>query len=139
MSSRSLDDLDSRFRPLAEELLAKSAAAGIHLTVICTLRSVHEQELAVRSGVSWTLRSLHLPQPPEDKSLAIDVCPTRLLTEKNWAPLSPLWWVVAEIGVGIGLTSGMDWNHQGLPPVGESRPKWDAGHFQLDAHKGVVT
>lgn len=138
--SRSLVDLDSRFKPIAEELIAKSLEAGVPLTVITTLRSYQEQELAVQHGVSKTMRSKHLAQPPENKSLAIDLVPTALMGEKWWAPLNPTWWIVAQIGVGLGLTSGMDWNHQGLPPVGQSWPKgspgysslFDPGHFQLD-------
>ncbi len=130
MSSRLLSDLDSRLLPLAEELIAKSLAAGVPLTVITTLRSMQEQELAVQHGVSWTINSKHLPQPPEGKSLAIDVCPTVLLTQKNWAPMNPMWWTVAEIGVALGLRSGMDWKGVGLPPVSETRPSWDPGHFE---------
>lgn len=133
MSSRSLVDLDSRFRPIAEELIAKSLEAGVPLTIITTLRSYQEQELAVQHGTSWTMKSLHLPQPPDGKSLAIDVCPTELLTQKNWAPLNPLWWIVAQIGTRLGLRSGMDWERKGLPPVGQNRSKWDAGHLEWDS------
>ncbi len=131
MASRKLSDLDSRLLPIAEELIAKSLAAGIPLTIITTLRSMQEQELAVAHGVSWTIKSMHLPHPPEGKSLAIDVVPTSLMSQKWWAPKNPLWWVVAQIGVGLGLKNGMDWHDLGLPPVGQTRSAHDPGHFEL--------
>lgn len=131
MASRNLSDLDSRLLPIAQELIAKSAAAGVPLTIVCTLRSMQEQELSVQHGTSWTLKSMHLPHPPEGKSLAIDVVPTSLMGEKWWAPKNPLWWVVAQIGVDLGLKSGMDWHDQGLPPVGQDRPSFDPGHLEF--------
>ncbi len=115
---------------MAEELIAKSLEAGVPLTVITTLRTYAEQELAVQHGVSWTMKSMHLAHPPENKSLAIDVAPTSLLHEKWWAPKSPLWWIVAHIGIDIGFRSGMDWREVGLPAVGLNRPSWDPGHFE---------
>ncbi len=129
--SRLLLDLDSRLLPLAQKLIAQAQAAGIELVVITTLRSYHEQELAVQHGVSWTLKSMHLPQPPEGKSLAIDVCPHSLMSQKWWAPKSPLWWTLAQIGTGLGLRSGMDWHNVGLPPVGQERPAWDPSHYEF--------
>ncbi len=131
MASRNLNDLDQRLKPLAEELIARSLAAGIPLTIITTLRSMQEQELAVAHGVSWTIKSMHLPHSPEGKSLAIDVVPTSLISQKWWAPKNPLWWAVAQIAVDLGLRVGMDWHDVGLPPVGQTRPKWDPGHMEL--------
>ncbi len=129
--STNLDDLDKRLRPLAEALISQCAAAGCPVRVITTLRTAAAQQLAVDHGVSWTLKSKHLPHPPDGKSLAIDVCPESLLTQKNWAPANPLWWTVGAIVKSLGLRSGMDWNEKGLPPVGEVRPKWDPGHAEL--------
>lgn len=131
MSSRSLADLDPRFRPIAEKLIAECEAAGIPITVICTLRSLAEQQQAVNHGVSWTMHSKHLPQPPQGKSLAIDIAPTALLSQKNWAPGDPLWWVVAGTAQRLGLRSGADWADIGLPPVGHVRPSWDPGHSEM--------
>jgi hypothetical protein len=134
MASRSLSDLDDRFRPLAEKLIAQCESAGIHLTTICTLRSKEEQELAVLAGVSWTDNSLHLPQPPDGKALAIDIAPTVYLTEKNWNPTGDLWWQIATIAHSLGMRSGMDWDGDGLPPVGSIRKCWDPGHCEYVAH-----
>ena len=131
MASKSFEDLDKRFRPLAITLVDQCKAAGVPVTVIDTLRSMQEQADAVKHGNSWTMRSKHLPQPPDGKSLAIDVCPTALLKTKNWSPMHPSWWVVAKIGVALGLRCGMDWHDKGLPPIGTTRASWDPGHFEF--------
>src|ERR1051325_1287509 len=119
--SRHLEGLDSRFRPLAEQLIEKCYQASIPVTVITTLRTLEEQKRAVDHGVSWTMHSKHLPQPPEGKSLAIDLCPADLIHEKNWAPWSPLWGRIQEIGRGLGLKAGVKIN-------GVER---DPGHFEF--------
>ena len=38
--SRALDDLDARFRPLAVELLARCAEAGVPVLIVDTLRKI---------------------------------------------------------------------------------------------------
>ncbi len=130
MASRSLNDLDSRFRVLANQLIADCEKANIPVRIITTLRTYKEQEEAVRIGTSWTMKSMHLPHPPEGKSLAIDIVPTVLLTEKNWAPKHPLWWQIGAIGMKLGLRWGGAWDGK-VSPVGSTKPRWDAGHFEL--------
>ncbi len=149
MSSRSLNDLDSRMLPLVREVQSRCALAGVPTTIITTLRSMEEQKQAVAHGVSWTLKGMHLAHPPENKSLAVDLAPTELLIraahpgatayEKNWSPQHPDWWVIAEAGVAMGLRSGMDWSGVGLPPVGQTRPKWDPGHLEWREPPAPVT
>jgi hypothetical protein len=136
MASRNLNDLDARLRPLADQWIAACEALGVPVTIITTLRTSVEQHHAVETGVSWTLHSKHLPQPPEGKSLAIDLCPTELLTEKGWAPASPLWWTLARCALDLGLRSGMDWHGVGLPLVGQVRPSWDPGHAEYVVFEG---
>lgn len=131
MSSTSLDDLDSRFKPLALELIDRAKAVGLDPLVVCTLRGESEQRMAVKLRVSWTLKSKHLAQPPEGKSLAIDLCPKALLLKKSWDPSNSAWWTLARLGIELGLRSGADWDNKGLPPVGITRPKWDPGHFEF--------
>lgn len=132
MASRSLDDLDSRLRPLAEQVISDCESAGVPVTIITTLRSEAEQADEIARHQSWTAHSKHLPQPPEGKSLAIDLAPTACLDKPDWAPTDPTWWTIAMAGVRLGLRSGMDWSGAGLPPVGQPRPFWDAGHLELD-------
>lgn len=130
MASRSLDDLDSRLKPLAQEVIAECLSFGIHVTVICTLRSEAEQADEIRKHQSWTAQSKHLAQPPEGKSLAIDLAPTAYIGMTDWNPLGPLWWKIARAGVDRGLRSGMDWRGVGLPAVGTDRPQFDPGHLE---------
>lgn len=127
--SRNLDDLDSRFRPLAEELLRECAKVGIHLLVVTTSRTLAEQTEAVKHGVSWTMKSKHLPQPPEGKSQAIDVVPHVLTTVKGWGPGDPLWARVGLIGQGLGLKWGV-W-------IGGLHK--DLGHFEYVPPKENIT
>ena len=115
----SLDELASYFRPLAEQLLEECTAQGILVDVIDTGRTPTEQEQKLAQGVSWTTHSKHLPQPPEGKSEAIDVCPTLYLTMKNWNPTGSFWAEIGAIGEGLGLEWGGRW---------ASHP--DLGHFQ---------
>jgi len=134
MPSRDLNDLDKRIRPLVDRLLARCANRDdldLPVMVIDTMRTLEEQRDAVLHGTSWTLKSKHLPQPPDGKSLAIDLCPTAYMMRKNWNPAGELWWKLAEAGLALGLRSGMDWAGVGLPPVGHTRPSWDPGHLEL--------
>ena len=128
----SLNLLDSRFRPLAEDLIAQyEASTRERLRIITTGRTPEEQAQALKNKTSWTKNSKHLPQPPEGKSLAIDLCPPQYLTIKEWNPTGALWWTLAEIAVSLGLRSGMDWNDKGLPRLGVVRPHWDPGHSEM--------
>lgn len=129
MPSKSLEDLDPDFRPVAVEFL-KHCRAIEPMAVICTLRSEPEQRRAVDSGTSWTAKSKHLPQPPHGLSKAIDICPTRLLVEKNWGPLDPVWWRIGQIAKDLGLRWGGDWKGIGPSAVGITRPQWDPGHVE---------
>lgn len=116
---KSLDELASYMKPLAEELLAQAAAVGIQCAVIDTGRTPAEQEVKLAQGVSWVSRSKHEPQPPEGKSEAIDVCPVEYLSMKLWHPTGPLWTQLGDIGESLGLRWGGRW---------VSHP--DLGHFE---------
>lgn len=139
--SVSLDDLDSRFRPLADRLLAALAAAGFPARVTYTLRTLAAQEVAKAQGRSKTIKSKHLPQPPDGKSLAIDVCPECLIGMVNYAPLDPRWWKVGEIGKALGLRWGGQWDRPAPPPVGQPFTDreflWDPGHFEMRISKAA--
>jgi len=124
--SRSLNDLDSRFRPLAFELIARCTEARICVIIVDTLRTVEEQKDNIRRGVSWTQNSKHLPQPPEGKSLAIDIAPyhTYLLNgpdKLEWDRNDPVWKRIGEIGERLGLKWG----------VVRGGIQIDPGHFEM--------
>ena len=125
----SLSELTSYFEPLAQELLNNCSAAGIPCRVIDTGRTAEEQVVKLETGVSWTVRSKHEPQPPEMKSEAIDICPLAILKENetNWDPNSPLWNQIGAIGEALGLVWGGRWN---LHP--------DRSHFEY-RHQKVET
>jgi peptidoglycan L-alanyl-D-glutamate endopeptidase CwlK len=108
MPSTSFDDLDSRFRPIAQELFTLCNMLE-PMRVVYTLRTPAEQADALRRGTSRTMKSKHLAQPPDGLSHAIDICPVRLLPEKLWAPLDPVWSAMGAIGVALGLTWGGNW------------------------------
>lgn len=115
----SLDALDSTFRPQVDDFLGQCEAAGIQLAVIDTDRSAAEQQQKIAEGVSWTEHSMHLPQPPEGKSKAIDVCPKVYLAMKLWNPSGPLWAKIGAIGEACGMFWGGRWTQHS-----------DLGHFQ---------
>src|SRR5690348_16882526 len=97
MLDTSLDSLDIRFKPLAQELLLKCATAGTPLRVINTLRTKEQQAQFIKAGTSWTIHSRHL------LGQAIDVCPVELLTTKYWSPNSTLWTKIGLIGEELGM------------------------------------
>jgi len=79
----------------------------VYLSTISVIRTKEEQAGYVKGGTSWTMASKHLPQPPKNLSLAIDVCPVPLLTMKGWNPSSPLWDRIGEVAVEVGLRWGV--------------------------------
>ena len=110
--SRKLDDLDSRFKPVAMELLARCTEISAPVLIITTGRTVDEQKEAVANKVSWTMNSKHLPQPPEGKSLAIDICPFDQFMlsgpdKLQWDEKDPVWQKIGAIGVSLGLKWGV--------------------------------
>lgn len=121
--SAHLNDLDGRIRPLVFELIARSAERGIPLVIINTLRTPEQQAANVAKGVSWTSNSKHLPQPPDGKSLAIDVAPYSQFQEHGehkiqWDAADPSWSIIGAIGEALGLRWGGRWAQR------------DMGHFE---------
>lgn len=126
--SRSLNDLSSRFRPLAVEFLARCAESGIPVMIIDTLRTWEEQKDNIARGVSWTMNSKHLPQDPEGKSEAIDVAPFEVYQlhgpdKLMWNAEDPVWQKIGVIGESLGLVWGGRWRVR------------DMGHFEIDTQE----
>lgn len=90
------------------------------MRTIETMRDLARQTWYVETGVSRTMHSLHLPQPPTDLARAFDLCPYDYLIIKNWNPGGKLWRVMGDAGRGLGLEWGGDW------PTFKDQP-----HFQL--------
>lgn len=117
--SRRLDDLSSRFKPKAIELLARCVEAGIPVLVVDTLRTKEEHAANLAKGVSWTTRSKHLDGD------AIDICPYEVYQlngpdKLQWAD-GPVWQRLGAIGKALGLRWGGDWKVK------------DLGHFEYVA------
>lgn len=115
--SRLLDDLDPAFKPLAMELIARCAEAGIPVLIIYTLRTQAEQDALIAAGRSWTTNSRHLT------GHAIDICPYQEYElagpdKLQWNGSDPVWQRIGKIGMGIGLTWGGLWTQK------------DLGHFE---------
>lgn len=129
---KSLDELSSYMKPLAQQLIANCTAANIPVVVIDTGRTVIEQRQKVVEGVSWTQNSRHLPQPPEGLSEAIDIAPVSIIAAAalfpNWQPTNPLWEKVGEIGEALGLRWGGRW----------SGIKRDPSHFEYIHPKEIT-
>ena len=123
--SRALNDLDSRLRPVAFEHIARCIEAKVPIMIVDTLRTEAEQIINVASGVSWTMKSKHLPQPPENKSLAYDLAPYEVYQadgpdKLNWNEDHPHWKIIGDIGVSLGLKWGVRKNNKLI----------DLGHFE---------
>lgn len=126
---KSLDELASYVRPLVEKLLERATDAGLYPIIEDTGRTPAEQVEKLSTGVSWTSKSKHLPQPPEMKSEAIDIVPKVCIGLKYWGWNStiedshPFWGKLIAIGESIGLRSGVHFPHP------------DPGHFEYDHSK----
>jgi D-alanyl-D-alanine carboxypeptidase len=122
----SLNDADSHARPLFEQLLQNCVKEGVPCRIVDIIRTPTQQEQKLKDGVSWTKNSLHLPQPFENKSKAIDIVPLSILSENkpDWDPKHPDWQKIGPIGEELGLEWGGRWPDN--PP--HSRP--DPSHFQ---------
>lgn len=117
--SRRLDDLSSRFRPLAVELLARLVEAQIPVLIVDTLRTPAEQEILLATNRSWTQNSKHLTGD------AIDLVPFELYTaapggdKLTWNADAHVWQRIGEIGERLGLRWGGRWAQR------------DMGHFEF--------
>jgi len=111
--SRALDDLDARFRPLAVELLARCAEAGVPVLIVETLRSPAQHALNLAHGVSWIQHSKHLD------GLAIDVAPYAEFplhggNKLAWNTDEPAWQTIGAIGERLGLRWGGRWTQRDM-------------------------
>lgn len=121
---RDLNELASYVLPLYQAFIKACEEQFISVFTVDTGRSLNEQAQKLKDGVSWTPNSKHLPQPPEGKAEAFDVCPVDYLHIKGWNPSGPLWAKIGEIGEALGLEWGGRWPYN--PP--HSKP--DPGHLQ---------
>lgn len=119
-----ITELASYVQPIAIEFINQATTAGLDPVVEDTGRTVNEQQIKIATGVSWTHYSKHLPQPPEQKSEALDVVPRECMKLKYWGwngtieNSHPHWGKLIAIGEGLGLRCGVHFPHP------------DPGHFE---------
>jgi peptidoglycan L-alanyl-D-glutamate endopeptidase CwlK len=121
--SCSIEDLSSEFKPKATQLLDILKHLGLKVMVLDTLRTLEEQKINIKNGVSWTLHSRHLPDN-NGKANAMDIVPLSVINLKNWAPHHPDWFVIGTEAKKLGLRWGGDWKQR------------DMGHVELPETKG---
>lgn len=114
-ASRDLSDLCPCLRPVVEDFIAACKFQGYPLRIVEVLRDPERQAHYLRTNVSWTTRSRHLPQLPNGKSLAIDLCPEAYLPMKGWNPEGPIWEEMARLAYSRNLLWGGDWKQKDRP------------------------
>src|SRR6266849_6699214 len=109
--TNTLNDAASYFRPLCEQLLQGCVKIGVPCRIVDIIRDEAQQQQKLVDGLSWTQHAKHLPQPPEEKSEAIDIVQLSVLSEHkpDWDPTHPDWQRIGEVGKSLGLRCGGDW------------------------------
>jgi peptidoglycan L-alanyl-D-glutamate endopeptidase CwlK len=114
MSSRSLDDLDARFRPFVDAFVAACAAQSLDVLIYCTYRSNEEQTALYAQGRAvpgHIVTNAQAGQSAHNYRLAFDGCP--LFNGKPmWAePLSgDHWHLYGQIAQDCGMEWGGAWH-----------------------------
>lgn len=110
MSSRSLDDLDARFRPFVDSFIATCAAQSLDVLIYCTYRSNEEQDVLYaqgRTAPGGIVTNAKAGQSAHNYRLAFDGCP--LLAGKpmwNEHLSGPHWSLYGQIAVQCGMEWG---------------------------------
>lgn len=131
--SRSLDDLHPQVRVMAEQLLARAAAAGVPLTVTFTLRSMATQAVLYAQGRTRPGPIVTNAAPGHsfhNFGLALDVVPTALLALPRWGDTpdhqdrtDALW---AKVGA-MGLSVGLRWGGEFTTIIDRPHFEWSGG------------
>lgn len=93
MPSRRLIDLDPKFRPVAERILAAARIRGLDLLVTCTLRTNAEQaELYARGRTKPGPKVTNCPpgKSAHNRGMALDVVPL-IAGKPVWSASHPHW------------------------------------------------
>lgn len=118
---KATSDIEKLCPCIKAKLLLLKAKLPFPITVYETLRTPELQAHYIDIGVSWTARSLHLPQPPNHLALAFDAAPSEYLVLKGWNPYGPLWLDYGEAGESLGLAWGGRWRQKDRPHLQLSR------------------
>lgn len=122
LSSKSLEKINNKkFHPSLRKLILEAIkTTPIDFTVIETVRTLSQQKINVKKGVSKTLKSRHIPENNKSGYCeAIDIAPYPI----NWKDLNKfkiLSTYIKKVAsqLHINLTWGGDWG-------------WDYPHYEL--------
>lgn len=122
MGTTAINDMDYRFKNVAMEFLARLTESHIPVAIINVLRTPEEQADNLAKGVSWTSKSLHLPQPPDGRSLAMDICPYAQFeihgaNKLQWDASDPVWDKIGNLAESLGLRWGGRWQQRDMGHV----------------------
>jgi hypothetical protein len=138
--SRALTDLCPSIRPAAEAVVLFTVERRHFCLIVDTLRTKTEQRLYLQQGVSWTLRSKHLPQVAcevcanlynsegyRGLSHAIDLAPLAEYMahghqKVDWDAANPIWREIGESGEQHGLDWGGYWQTPDLGHLQSTLP-----------------
>lgn len=114
MSSRSLEDLDARFRSFVDRFIAACAAASLDVLIYCCYRSPEEQAQLYtigRSAPGHIITNAQAGQSAHNYGLAFDGCPT-LYGKPLWTEhLSGAHWLqYGQLAVECGMEWGGHWH-----------------------------
>jgi peptidoglycan L-alanyl-D-glutamate endopeptidase CwlK len=113
MSSRSLDDLDSRFRPFVDTFISACATQNLDILIYCTYRSNEEQDILYAQGRTTPggiITNARAGQSAHNYRLAFDGCPM-LGGKPLWDEhlTGPHWSQYGQIAVASGMEWGGNW------------------------------
>lgn len=113
MSSRNLDDLDSRFRPFVDNFLSQCKMQNLDVLIYCTYRTDDEQDLLYAQGRTTPghiVTNARAGQSAHNFRLAFDGCP--MMGGKplwNEPLIGPHWQLYGQIAVNVGMEWGGNW------------------------------
>lgn len=125
MPSRKLFDLNPKFLPIAERILAKAKERGLNLLVTCTLRTPKEQAELYAQGRTKPGKRVTNAKPgssAHNYGLAMDVVPL-IAGKAMWDAKHPHWRIYGECVREAGAVWGGDFRSiKDLPHC--EMPQW---------------
>lgn len=113
LSQRSLDRLQGVHPDLVKVVKRAIEISKIDFMVIEGLRSIEQQEINVRKGVSKTMNSYHLLNPTSGYGHAVDLAPLvgKEIPWKDWSKFVLVADAMKQAAkeLGVDLTWGGDW------------------------------
>lgn len=113
-ASRSLDDLDARFRPFVDSFIAACGAQSLDILIYCTYRDNADQDVLYaqgRTAPGHIVTNARAGQSAHNYRLAFDGCP--LLAGKpmwNEPLIGPHWSLYGKIAADCGMEWGGAWH-----------------------------